>query len=92
MPLLARLKERLLGETRVEQAMEDMEKLYDRAEDPEAFHAALADGDIDRAANHSSLSHAEIESRLDSLYTAGVDLAEEYPEVADTEKEEFADA
>lgn len=92
MPLLARLKERLLGDTRAEQAIEEMKTLYDQAEDPEAFHAALAVGDIERAASYSSFSESEIHSRLDRLYATGVDLADEYPEVADTEKEEFADA
>lgn len=59
MPILSRLKERLLGETHVEQAIEDMETLYDRAEDPEAFHTALAEGDIERAASYSSLSRGD---------------------------------
>ena len=76
MPLLVRLRERLFGDTRTEQTIEDVKQLYGRAEDPEAFHAALAEGDIERATSHSALSEAEIHSCLDRLYTAGIELAD----------------
>ena len=52
-----------------------IEALYDRADDPEAFHAALAEGDIERAAGYRSLSEDELHAHLDRLYTTGVSLA-----------------
>lgn len=92
MALLARLKDRLLGDSRTAEAIARFRDLYQNARDPEAFHAALADGDVSRAAEYHPLSEEDLQNEIDALYAAGVDLAEDYPEAADTDKEAFTEA
>lgn len=89
MALLTRLKERLLGDDRAIRATETVERLYESATDPEAFHAALTDGDLDRAANHSTLTVEELREKVDVLRFAGEGLAADYPDAATTDKDEF---
>lgn len=90
--MFKRLKERLLGDERTVGALAEVKNLYDTAEDPEAFHAALTEGDIEAAAEHHPLSAEELHDRFDSIAGFGEELAREYPEVVDQEKEEFINA
>lgn len=89
MALLARLKERLLGDERASLALDTVGDLYDSADDPEAFHAALADGDLERAADHSSFTVDELREKIDVLRLSGEGLAADYPDAATTDKDEF---
>lgn len=90
--MLKRLKERFLGDERSVGVVADLKALYDTADDQEAFHEALSAGNIDRAAEHHPLSSEELHSRIDDMMSVGNDLAEEYPDVVDSEPDEFVEA
>lgn len=90
--MLKRLKERFIGDARTMGAVADLKSLYDTADDKEAFHAALADGNIDGAAEYHPLSAEELHEKIEGMMTAGEELAEEYPEVVDSDPEEYIDA
>ena len=90
--MLEKLKERLLGDSRTVGALAEFKSLYESADDPEAFHEALVDGDIERAAEHHPLSAEELHVRIDDLMGIGAELAEEYPEVVGSDREEFINA
>ncbi|MFC6723195.1 hypothetical protein ACFQE1_02060 [Halobium palmae] len=74
------------------EAVSTLRELYAGAGDPEAFHEALGNGDIGRAAQHHSLSENELRERIDSIYSIGMDLTKDYPEMADVDRDEFVDA
>lgn len=90
--MLSRLKERLLGDERTVAALAGVKSLYDTADDPEAFHRALQEGDIERAANHHPLSADELHDRIGDVMDLGEALADDYEEVLDHDEEEFINA
>lgn len=90
--MLKRLKERFLGDERTVGVVADLKALYETADDPEAFHAALSEGDIEAASEHHPLSAAELHERIDGMMGLGSDLAEDYPEVVESDPEEFNEA
>jgi len=83
------LKERVLGDSRTVGALAEFKSLYDTADNPDAFHSALAEGNIDRAAEYHPLSADDLRERIDSIMGLGVELTDEYPDIATTGKEEF---
>lgn len=90
--MLQRLKERFLGDERTLGAVAELKSLYDAAEDPEAFHEAMTQGDIESAADHHPLSSDELHDRVDGMMDLGDGLAEDYSEIRDKEPEEFINA
>lgn len=67
MILLAWLKERFLDADRADcatRATETVERFYANATDLKVFYITLTDGDLERAAEHSTLSADELCERI----------------------------
>ena len=90
--MLKRLKERFLGDERTVGALAEIKSLYDTADDPGAFHLALTEGDIERAADHHPLSAEELHDRFGDLMEMSEELADEYSEIETGDREEFINA
>lgn len=90
--MLTKLKERFLGDDRTVGVVTDMKLLYEAADDKEAFHAALQDGDIETAATYHPLSAEELHAKIDGMLSAGTNLAEDYEQITEADKQAFIDA
>lgn len=90
--MLKELKKRILGEDRVIGAVADIKTLYETADDPEAFHAALQEGNFERAAEHHRLTAEELEDRFSELLRVGKDIEDDHGEILDYDKDELINA
>lgn len=90
--MLDRLKDQLLSDDRMGQALAEFRSLYEMAEDPVAFHAALTEGDIAAAAEHHLLTADELSERCGDMMAAGEALADDYGAVLEHERIDFINA
>ena len=90
--MLKELKERFLGDKRTIGAVAELKSLYEAADDPEAFHEALAQGNIVGAADHHPLTAEELHNRIDDMMEKGMQLSEDYNEVLDHDQQDFIEA
>ena len=56
---------------------------------PIAFKQALREDDYERALKHTDLTEEEFHDRVGSIRERATDLAEEYPEVASADDDEY---
>lgn len=90
--MLDRLKEQLLSDGRMGEALSEFRLLYETAEEPAAFHAALAEGDIAAAADHHPLTADELHERIGDVMATGEVLADDYDVVLEHDRSDFINA
>jgi hypothetical protein len=71
------------ADRRVLSALAQLRSLYEDADDVDAFHDALARGDIAGASDHHPLTAEELHERVDRMMENGAQLIEDYDEVLD---------